>query len=308
MSPRGEMRVVPKAEVRTYYDRPVLKEPVWRWPIPAYFFTGGLAAGSSMLAVGARLQRDDRTARRADLVALAAIAASTGLLIEDLGRPSRFANMLRVFRSSSPMNMGSWLLSVYGPLVGAAALSDLLGVAKPAGRAAELGAAVLAPAVATYTAVLVSNTAVPVWHDARRELPYVFMGSACASAGAAAVLCSPRTDLPAARRLAVLGASVEMSMAKQMEQRLGPLAKPYYEGRSGTLATAARVMATAGSAALMPRRGRALHVVGAALVLASAATERFAVFEAGRASALDPQATVAPQRARIDGTTASGLG
>ena len=113
-------------------------------------------------------------------MALAAIAASAGLLIEDLGRPSRFANMLRVFRPSSPMNMGSWLLSVYGPLVGAAALSDLLGVAKPAGRAAEFGAAVLAPAVATYTAVLVSDTAVPLWHDARRELPFVFMGSACA--------------------------------------------------------------------------------------------------------------------------------
>jgi DMSO reductase anchor subunit len=292
--------MVPRAEVRTYYDRPVLKEPVWRWPIPAYFFSGGLAAGSSMLAVGARMRHDDLTARRAGVVALASIAASTGFLIEDLGRPSRFANMLRVFRPSSPMNMGSWLLAGYGPLVGAAVLSDVFGVATPFGRAAEVGAAVLAPAVATYTAVLVSDTAVPLWHDARRELPYVFMGSACASAGAAAVLCSPRRDVPAARRLAVLGTSVELSMAKRMEQRLGPIAAPYHEGRSGTLAKAARMMAAAGSAALMAKRGRAIHVAGAALVLASAATERFAVFEAGRASALDPQATVAPQRARVD--------
>ena len=27
----------------TYYDRPVLKPPVWIWTVPAYFFVGGLA-------------------------------------------------------------------------------------------------------------------------------------------------------------------------------------------------------------------------------------------------------------------------
>ncbi|MGH9013614.1 MAG: NrfD/PsrC family molybdoenzyme membrane anchor subunit, partial [Acidimicrobiia bacterium] len=61
---RGERALVPEAEFRTYYDRPVLKEPVWTWEVPAYFFVGGLAAGSAMAAVAADLAADERQARR----------------------------------------------------------------------------------------------------------------------------------------------------------------------------------------------------------------------------------------------------
>src|SRR5690242_21294948 len=49
----GEPTVVPEAEFRSYYGRPVLKPPVWKHEIPAYLFTGGLAAGSAVLAAGA---------------------------------------------------------------------------------------------------------------------------------------------------------------------------------------------------------------------------------------------------------------
>ena len=34
----------------TYYDYPVLKAPTWRWQIIWYFFFGGLAAGSYLIA------------------------------------------------------------------------------------------------------------------------------------------------------------------------------------------------------------------------------------------------------------------
>jgi hypothetical protein len=44
--------MVPRAEFRSYYGRPVLKAPVWEWKVPAYLFTGGLAAGSAVLAAG----------------------------------------------------------------------------------------------------------------------------------------------------------------------------------------------------------------------------------------------------------------
>src|SRR5436309_802291 len=91
-----ERMMVPRAEPRTYYDRPVLKKPVWKWYVPAYFFTGGLAGASSTLAWAARLRGNDRLARRAALVSLANVAVSPALLIADLGRPGRFANMLRV--------------------------------------------------------------------------------------------------------------------------------------------------------------------------------------------------------------------
>ena len=132
--------------------------------------------------------------------------------IDDLGRPSRFANMLRVFRPSSPMNMGSWLLAVYGPLVGAAAAvrSARRGHAgRPGGRARRRPCS--RPRSPPTPRCSWRTPRCPCGTTPGRELPFVFMGSACASAGAAAVLCSPRTDLPAARRLAVLGVAVEMA-------------------------------------------------------------------------------------------------
>src|SRR5204862_2948337 len=98
MSPSRERRMVPPAKPTSYYGRPILKEPIWRGWIPAYFFAGGLAAGSSLLALGGRLTGDQEMARRARLTALAGISASAAFLVADLGRPARFANMLRVAR------------------------------------------------------------------------------------------------------------------------------------------------------------------------------------------------------------------
>ena len=74
----------------SYYGRPVLKEPVWKWEIPAYFFTGGLAGAAAPFALLSELRGDEALARRAWLVALAGAAASPPLLIADLGRPERF--------------------------------------------------------------------------------------------------------------------------------------------------------------------------------------------------------------------------
>ncbi|MBV9412987.1 MAG: polysulfide reductase NrfD, partial [Acidimicrobiia bacterium] len=197
--------MVPRAEPRTYYDRPVLKKPVWKWYIPAYFFTGGMAGASSTLAFAARLRGNDRLARRAGLISLAGIAASPVFLIADLGKPGRFYNMLRVAKPTSPMSVGTWLISLFGPMSGAAALSDITGLLPGVGRLCEALAAVTGPAVSTYTAVLTSDTAIPAWHEAWRELPIVFAGGSAASAGAAAVLVTPAEDAGPARRLVVLG-------------------------------------------------------------------------------------------------------
>ncbi|GAA1034344.1 hypothetical protein GCM10009557_38760 [Virgisporangium ochraceum] len=109
----------------SYYGRPIVKVPVWKHDIPAYLFTGGLAAGSSLLAAGA--DRTDRpTLRRAGrLTSLAALGASTYFLINDLGRPERFHHMLRVAKPTSPMSMGTWILSAFGALAGTAAAAEL---------------------------------------------------------------------------------------------------------------------------------------------------------------------------------------
>src|SRR5919206_1182670 len=134
---RGEVRMAPEEEVRTYYGRAVLKEPVWSWEIPWYFFAGGLAGASSNLALVARLTGNDKLARRAHLAALGGAAVSPVLLIMDLGRPKRFYNMLRVFKPTSPMNLGTWILTSFGPAVGIAAASDVLGVFPRLGRLFE---------------------------------------------------------------------------------------------------------------------------------------------------------------------------
>ncbi|MEE3921892.1 NrfD/PsrC family molybdoenzyme membrane anchor subunit [Micromonospora sp. BRA006-A] len=71
---------------------------MWRWDIAAYLFTGGLAAGSSLLAAGGQLTGRPALRRAGRVTALAAVGASRYFLVNDLGRPSRFHRMLRVAR------------------------------------------------------------------------------------------------------------------------------------------------------------------------------------------------------------------
>src|SRR6202012_5478175 len=230
---RGERFMVPKAEFQSYYGRPIIKEPVWEVPdVPGYLFFGGLAGASSVLAAGAQLTGRPALTRVAKLAGLGGISVSTVFLIHDLGRPARFHHMLRVFKLSSPMSVGSWILSAYGPMAGAAAIADLAKLLPAAGPSAGpavtattvatrvaglLGppatavAALLGPAVATYTAVLICDTAVPGWHAAHREMPYVFVGSAASAAGGLALVAAPRSEPSPARRAAALGSVAELA-------------------------------------------------------------------------------------------------
>jgi DMSO reductase anchor subunit len=302
--PRGqkaEKAMVPEADFRSYYDRPVLKEPVWSWEVPAYFFAGGLAAGSAMLAAAADLLGRPDLARRGRIAAAAGATVGGGLLVADLGRPARFLNMLRVAKPTSPMSVGSWVLTLFGPAAGIAALSDVLGVFPRAGRVAGLAAGALGPALGSYTAVLLANTAVPAWHEAGRELPFLFVGGASATSGALAVMLAPVGEAGPARRLALVGAAMEMSAARAMERNLPEdVAGPYRAGRAGTLTKTAFGLTAAGTTLIASwgRRRRLGAVVGGALVMAGALVERYAVMDAGRASARDPGSTIVPQRQR----------
>ncbi|HZD73829.1 MAG TPA: NrfD/PsrC family molybdoenzyme membrane anchor subunit [Actinomycetota bacterium] len=297
---QAEARMVPDAEIRTYYDRPVLKEPVWKAYIPTYFLTGGLAAGSSLLAFGSALSGRSALARRSRLLALGAVGASAAALVADLGRPERAHHMLRVAKVTSPMSVGSWLLAAYGPVAGAAAGADLLGMPRGIERAADAAGATLAPVFACYTAVLVSDTAIPVWHEAHADLPFVFAAGAAASAGGLGVVLAPPGETRPARRMALAGAVGELVAVKRMERRLGELAEPYSRGRAGGLSKAATLVTAAGAALLaLGGRRRAVAAAGGLLTMAGSALERFAVFEAGRQSARDPRYTVGPQRRRL---------
>jgi hypothetical protein len=289
-------------EARSYYGRPIIKEPVWKPEIPWYFFSGGLAGASAGLAFGARLAGNPRLARTAHLVALAGASASPPLLIADLGRPMRFYNMFRVFKVTSPMSVGSWLLGIAGTSIGAGATLELLQIFPRLQRLAEATSGTLGMPLATYTGALLADTSVPVWHEARRDLPFVFAASSAASAGAASSIFTPAADSGPARRLAVLGGAAELLATRRMEQRLGAfLAEPYHEGRSGAFAKTAKTLTAAGTLTMaLAGRRRGGPIAGGALLLGGAVYQRWAIFKAGFASARDPKYTVVPQRRRVE--------
>ncbi|HSZ29159.1 MAG TPA: NrfD/PsrC family molybdoenzyme membrane anchor subunit [Pseudonocardiaceae bacterium] len=301
----------PAPEFRSYYGRAVLKPPVWEWKVPAYLFTGGLSAGSAVLAAGADLTGRPALRRAGRLGALATLAASTYFLIADLGRPERFHHMLRVAKPTSPMSVGTWILVAYGPGAGVAAASELvpgplrrtvLGrmlqrMARPAG----LSAAVIAPAVASYTAVLLSQTAVPAWHETHPYLPFVFTGSAAASAGGLGMLLTPVREAGPARRFAAVGATAELAASRLMERRLGAVHEAYTTGKAHQLRTWAEYLTAAGliGTVVAGRRSQALSAASGLVLLAGSLLQRLGIFEAGVASTKDPRYIVLPQRQRL---------
>ena len=237
------------------------------------------------------------------------MGVSPPLLIADLGRPERFLHMMRVVKPSSPMNMGVWILTGAGLTTGLATVRNVLGWFPRLGRAGSVGAALIGPPLTTYTGVLLADTAVPAWHEARRELPWLFAASAAASAGALGAATTPTAWASPARRLAVAGALAETAAATVMERRLGPLlSEPYREGPAGQLARASRglnilgagLLVAAGSPSPSRATRRAAAVAGGAMVLGAAACTRMAVFKAGLESARDPKYTVVPQRRRLE--------
>jgi formate-dependent nitrite reductase membrane component NrfD len=312
---RGDRNaVVPPAEFTSYYGRPVVKASPWEHDVPAYLFLGGVAAGSSLLAAGADVTGRPAMRRTGRIGALVGLMLSLVALVKDLGRPERFHHMLRVAKPTSPMSVGTWLLTAYGPFVGLAAGAELRGLLPRrlregpvgralgvAGRPSGLVAAAIAPTIGSYTAVLLSDTATPTWHDAHRHLPFVFVGSAAAASGGLAMLGAPVTETAPARRLAVGGALLELATERRMEQAMGVTAEPLHDGHAGQLMRASKALTLGGAlgAALLGGRSRSVAAVSGAALLAGSACLRFAVFEAGQASARDPKYTVVPQRERM---------
>jgi formate-dependent nitrite reductase membrane component NrfD len=289
----------------TYYERPVLKEPVWIWAVPAYFHVGGAAGAAAVLGAAAQAGGREQLpglVRNCRRLALSSVLVGTGLLILDLGRPARFLNMLRVFRPTSPMSVGSWVLAGSAPLAALSVLtSDAAGSRRRIGDAAGLGLGVLGLPLAGYTAVLVANSAVPVWHTTGRSLPFLFLASSASTASAALAIMdlSERESRIAARfgtvaDIAELVATVAVEREAAKVERVGRALK---HGLAGTLwkTSTACTLGTLALAAL-PRRGRVTRWITALLGTGGSLALRFAVFHAGKASARDPRATFEGQR------------
>lgn len=258
----------------TYYDRPMLKPPVWIWTVPVYFYVGGVAGSALVLAASA--QSVDRRGfrgliERCRWIGLAGNIVGSFLLIVDLGRPERFFNMLRVFRPASPLSVGSWILASSGALAGASVL-----LPKRTADAAGLAAGAIGIPLAGYTGVLLADTAIPVWQSARRILPVLFVASGVASLASLLDLIElPRHEAKVVHRFGVAGKVAELAAMAAAERH----------GFSGTLWTAAKVLTAASLAiSILPGNSKVKKVAGVAGTLAGIGL-RFAVFYAGYASA-----------------------
>lgn len=315
---RGEPAATPP--LPSYYGQPVIHKPHWKWLIIVYFFLGGIAGASAVIAaiadwVGPGDER--RAGRISRYVSFAALLPTPVLLILDLGRPERFINMLRIVKLRSPMSTGTWGLTLFGIVSGCrmvrqVADDGLVGrgsVARLAGlmprRGADLASVPLGFFVAGYTGILLAATAIPLWAKRALFLGPLFLASAFSTATAtiiAVMSLFPGGSLMAVSRLERLQAVAmvaELALHTAWTSRLGETAKPLTTGRTGRLLHHGTIGAGlvlplclhAAKTVLPARWSRPLRVIGSAFVLGGGFILRYAVVVAGRDSADDPQAT-----------------
>lgn len=236
--------VVPKPESYTapaqngYYGTPLLKRPQWTVEVPLYFFVGGVAGAASVIAaVGQVSSADQKLIRHARWLAAIGGAISPVLLISDLGVPSRFLNMLRVFKIQSPMSVGSWTLVAFS---NSAAATAVLGefqkrrgnrTVKVLTNAAQLASALTGLVLATYTGVLIGATAIPAWNEHVGTLPVHFAASG--TAAAASILELAGNDSEALNKIALGAAAIETLIGSAIEQSSTPASEALKSGASG---------------------------------------------------------------------------
>ncbi|HEV7425993.1 MAG TPA: NrfD/PsrC family molybdoenzyme membrane anchor subunit [Thermoanaerobaculia bacterium] len=284
----------PMPETPSYYGLPIVKPPVWTWEVPLYFFAGGAAGASSVIALTAQLAgASPSLVRDARWIAAIGAAASGPLLVLDLGRPERFLNMLRVFKPQSAMSVGAWTLTVFGTTTSAAVIAEMLGM-KRAGDASAFIAALSGLVMATYTGVLLGATAIPVWAKHARTLPIHFGASALASA--TAVLTLRGHDEQALNVLALAAAAFETYTGIEIESDRTVDSAPLRRGVtgittriggffSGPLPLALRILGV---------RSKGVRRAAAASALLGSLITRVAWIEAGKASAADPRPLLRP--------------
>lgn len=301
----SERGAVPATQTgESYYGLPVLKAPVWTWQVPLYFFLGGIAGVSACIGFIAQLFRSDPALVRVCLwIGLIGAGVCPILLTADLGKPTRFLNMLRVFKLRSPMSMGAWILVAFSGCAFMAVLGIelvLRGFSNPFSVSllwmGEASGAVTGLLLASYTGVLIGATAIPVWFENRVLLPAHFLTSGLG--GSAAILEFCGFLLPATQILGFAASGSETLIGVFLETRRRPADAPLRRGRSGKTLRVAGVLA--GPAALLLRVFWGSSATGryaaAGCFLLGALLSRYAWIWAGGASAHDPHTLFELQR------------
>ena len=287
-----------------YYGQPVVKPPVWTWEIPLYFFFGGMAGMSAVIASGAIIFHHVDLARAAMwIAAIAGAVLSPILLIMDLGRPHLFLNMLRVFKHRSAMSMGAWILSAFG----ACAVPGLIALELHAHQVFPgtldqflrvvagifiFGSAIFGTLLATYTGVLIGATAIPAWFLHRTLLPIHFGTAGLGSAAALLELIGHR--IPALNFLGFYAAGIETVLLIWLSaNKHGVADRAIHEHSSGWLIRIGEILN--GPLALV-LRFFGLIPFAAISFLAGALVSRFGWIAVGKVSGADPEAVFASQR------------
>jgi Polysulphide reductase, NrfD len=287
-----------------YYGQPVVKPPVWTWEIPIYFFMGGMAGMSAVVASAAIIFHHVDLARAAMwIAAIAGAVLSPILLIMDLGRPHLFLNMLRVFKHRSAMSMGAWILSAFG----ACAVPGLIALELHAHQifAGTLdqflrvvagififGSAIFGTLLATYTGVLIGATAIPAWFLHRTLLPIHFGTAGLGSAAALLELLGHR--IPALNFLGFYAAGVETVLLIWLSaNKHGVADRAIHEHGSGWLIRIGEVLN--GPLAIV-LRFFGLIPFAAISFLIGALVSRFGWIAVGKVSGADPEAVFAAER------------
>ena len=287
----------------SYHGNPVLKPPTWTWQVPLYFFAGGVAGSSAVIALVSHLAGNLGLMRAALWIAFVGALISPPLLIADLGRPARFLHMLRVFKLQSAMSIGAWTLVAFSSAIGLALVCGELIRAGYGNNflfalewVTEILAGLSGLVLASYTSVLLGVTAVPVWSENRTLLPPVFLAGGLGSAAAALELLG--FIVPPTQLIGVVASGVETIAAILIELRRRYVDRPLRDGVSGRVTRVGSALAGPVSLLLRIFWGHNLgpRYVAALCFIAGALISRYAWIAAGRVSARDPQALFQIQR------------
>ena len=287
-----------------YYGQPVVKPPVWTWEVPLYFFMGGLAGMSAVIATGATIFHHVDLARVAMCVAaIAGAILSPILLIMDLGRPRLFLNMLRVFKHRSAMSMGAWILTFFGVCVvpGLIALElharqsfpgTLDQILRIAAGIFIFGSAIFGTLLATYTGVLIGATAIPAWFLHRTLLPIHFGTAGLGSAAGLLELLGHR--VAALNFVGYYAAAVETVLLIWLSvDKHGAADRAIHEHGSGWLIRISEILT--GPISLFLRFFGLVPFAAISFMLGSLVS-RLGWIAVGKVSGVDPEAVFASQR------------
>jgi len=216
--------------------------------------------------------------------------------------------MLRVFRISSPMSMGSWILTLFSSATGAAAVLPFgPRIFQPLANVFGLVAGVLGLGLASYSGVLLSQTAVPLWQTSYRITPVLFLASGTAAASSFFEFFDLNSrEASALEWFGSLGKITELAAIFAFERnarRIERVGRPLTSGLSGFLWQSAKAFTIASAViSILPGKSRPKRVIAGVLGSLAGICLRFGLFYAGKSSARDPRASFEQQR-KLEGPT-----